>query len=715
MTLLNILLTESHRNPHHVLQLVLSPLQISIQLDQIIDLFDAAAKRNENTNQAIIAAWTYLTENSLWSCRYPNLHSFQTAIHFQETIQPILNQSQQLTSRHLGAYSTIFKNWSCFPTEIFPRNLLPHPISQHLARELARLSNVSTLEQAVSLIKLQRNQRINTIGARLTRFILTTDIRKTYETLQPPVMSLNQQIEVVIPCQPNTSPLDTEMPDYNQPDTQPIPSQTLSQTIRCNCNINLQEQLQNINNDTPLQRLHIFSAACHSNLSTLCWDHLRLLGRLTVGLYSNGIKRSELEIRFSHLFQNIHQYQSFILDNRTWFNKDTRISIPTDMIAPYRFFSDFLPTPKIHIQSIFSRLAGPSVRDSWLRDGNIIIPDLCSYLNTPDIRAAIDFEFNLYQHHFAEIPGQPSMGFLRNMFYSGIQQLVRQDPGWYAIQVAARPDHQWRLICYPYVAKFVRFLMNTGFFHVDINIDKLLSDGIGASQLTSSISLDKEYKDGCTIVVPGLFHHLKQWQARRKKRLNRITTKSSKPTTDGSKSYTNRDRRSFGKPQPCPCPAFGVRVTHPGNLHGSTKITARQRRVIYTWHTSIASNHKDLEIPGQHTWDELAACYRDLEAPSQGVGGESVTHSRPPFRFPAAVAMNSSSALCDALIGRRKWTDPSVIYEAGLILGKDSDVATQYIAHTRQILITNYLKMVAETRIIEPLVYPNNSFVLQHT
>jgi hypothetical protein len=156
-------------------------------------------------------------------------------------------------------------------------------------------------------------------------------------------------------------------------------------------------------------------------------------------------------------------------------------------------------------------------------------------------------------------------------------------------------------------------------------------------------------------------------------------------------------------------------LTHPGNLHGSTKITPRQRRVIYPWHTSIADNHKDLEIPGQHTWDELAACYRDLEAPSQGVGGESVTHSRPPFRFPAAVAMNSSSALCDALIGRRKWTDPSVIYEAGLVLGKDNDVATQYIAHTRQILITNYLKMVADTRIIEPLVYPNNSFVLQST
>jgi hypothetical protein len=270
------------------------------------------------------------------------------------------------------------------------------------------------------------------------------------------------------------------------------------------------------------------------------------------------------------------------------------------------------------------------------------------------------------------------MGFLRNMFYSGIQQLVRQDPAWYAMQVAVRPDHQWRLICYPYVAKFVKFLTNTGFAHLDVDLDKLIEKGIGASQLTSSISLDQEYKDGCTIVVPGLFRHLKEWQERRNQRLNRIK-KSNRPTTDASKSYTTKDKRTFGKPLPYPCPAFGVRFTHPGNVHGSTKVTRRQRRVIYTWHTSIAANHQDLEIPGQHTWDELVACHRDLEAPTQGVGGESVTHSRPPFRFPAAIVMNSSSALCDALIGRRKWTDPSVMYEANILLGNDDDAALQYI------------------------------------
>jgi hypothetical protein len=39
------------------------------------------------------------------------------------------------------------------------------------------------------------------------------------------------------------------------------------------------------------------------------------------------------------------------------------------------------------------------------------------------------------------------------MFYSANQQLVRQDPVYYALNVAARPDLNWRLVSYPYYTK----------------------------------------------------------------------------------------------------------------------------------------------------------------------------------------------------------------------------------------------------------------------
>ena len=299
------------------------------------------------------------------------------------------------------------------------------------------------------------------------------------------------------------------------------------------------------------------------------------------------------------------------------------------------------------------------------------------------------------------------------MFYSGIQQLARQDPGWYAMQVAARPDNQWNLVTYPYVIKKTPrkgiIDENTGFEHMDINIDKFISDGIGVSQLTSSLSLDDETDDGCTVVVLGFFRHFLEWNQRRIER----NAHPAGTTTDANKAYTKEDRNEFGRPVPQPCPAGGIRLTLPNMIHGSTKKTPKQRRVIYSWHTSIADDHQTLEIPGQHTWDEISRCHQDLIAPLRGVGGDLVTHDRPPFRFPAAISMESTSALCDALIGRRKWIDPMVIMEANIVLGKDDIAAMNYINQTRQKLVENYLRSVANMRTIEPLVFPDNSYVLQ--
>jgi hypothetical protein len=279
-----------------------------------------------------------------------------------------------------------------------------------------------------------------------------------------------------------------------------------------------------------------------------------------------------------------------------------------------------------------------------------------------------------------------------------------------AILVAARPDNQFKLISYPYVAKQAEAGMRTGFLHMDINIEKFLQDQIGASQLTSSLSLDMETNDGCTLVVPGFFRHIQEWHDRRVQR----SSKKAGTTTDAAKSYLPEDERDFGKPVPCPCPAGGVRITLPNIIHGSTKTATAERRVIYTWLTAISDDHKSLEIPGQLNWNQIAACHRDLEAPTRGVGGELVTQDRPPFRFPAAVVMDNSSALCDALVGRKKWTDPMVLQEANIVLGSDHTEANQYVKETRTKLVANYLASVYHMYCLEPILFPDNSYVLNN-
>ena len=68
--------------------------------------------------------------------------------------------------------------------------------------------------------------------------------------------------------------------------------------------------------------------------------------------------------------------------------------------------------------------------------------------------------------------------------------------------------------------------------------------------------------------------------------------------------------------------------------------------------------------------------------------------------------MESSSALCDALLGRRRYTDPAVHREAQILLGDDDAAAMEYIQTTRAKLIDNYLKLVEDTMELEPLVFP---------
>ena len=88
-------------------------------------------------------------------------------------------------------------------------------------------------------------------------------------------------------------------------------------------------------------------------------------------------------------------------------------------------------------------------------------------------------EFDMYRHHLREINRKENYGWLRNMFHGIGQQLMRQDPVYYAHYTALRPDGAWRLVSYPYYAKYALLGDNTFFRHIDVNIPRLLESGRG--------------------------------------------------------------------------------------------------------------------------------------------------------------------------------------------------------------------------------------------
>ena len=75
----------------------------------------------------------------------------------------------------------------------------------------------------------------------------------------------------------------------------------------------------------------------------------------------------------------------------------------------------------------------------------------------------------------------------------------------------------------------------------------------------SSVCLINENINKYTQVVLGFHKHFQNWLKTKK---NEIEAQSSGSfTTDMKGMYTTEDSLKFGKPEPAPCPAWGIRLS----------------------------------------------------------------------------------------------------------------------------------------------------------
>lgn len=86
----------------------------------------------------------------------------------------------------------------------------------------------------------------------------------------------------------------------------------------------------------------------------------------------------------------------------------------------------------------------------------------------------------------------PWLGWQRNMWYGLCQQIVRQDPAYYATYVCLRPGHAWERVSFPYYTKNTQPGEKTAFKHIDINVNDLLATGRGEDIIQGSLFLDDE-------------------------------------------------------------------------------------------------------------------------------------------------------------------------------------------------------------------------------
>jgi len=98
-------------------------------------------------------------------------------------------------------------------------------------------------------------------------------------------------------------------------------------------------------------------------------------------------------------------------------------------------------------------------------------------------------------------------------------------------------------------------------------------------------------------------------------------------------------------------------------------------------------------------WSEIRRCHLDLKAPTRDPSGYGNPLGAPKGRFAGSVVLGSSSALGDALVGRRKWTDPEVLQEKDILLGPDANAAAKYVQEVRARLVSQYQLAFASDRV----------------
>ncbi|KAI9777789.1 MAG: hypothetical protein M1839_008584 [Geoglossum umbratile] len=744
------------------------------QLSKLIDFFEAASNRDAQLTELIAEAWDYLNVNTLWNTRYSSLEDLKRDIDYDYSLRHVLGRHQANAGRRKKEMQTILHNWNQPPDTALPSDLQPPTFSEKFLRSLAALSKISELNTAIPLLRSAVPARISTPLLQKHNYLLTSDISDVIKELQTPKPNAQTNAQDGNCNGEDRDKEDDYGDDRDDEDENEdesnedgddedgadkdgsgeggddedgrdgerddeedesegdgdsggdgedgqagveegqVGNRTRKRELKkrrrrkgtaiCRCSVTLTQDIQSMKGkNCHLSGLKLLEKAIKAGLGTLCRTHLRGLAPVTAGLQNN-ISNSKLQERLQLVWTNQQRLDWLRRRNPRWFLKKCRPQSEADCLIVYRYPPLQAPIFQLDEVRVFERFAGPGTWSVWERDGTIIIPGLFSFL--AQLTPEIDIEFDLYRHHHRSLPGRSRLGWLRNMFYSITQQTVRQDPIWYAISAAARPDKNWRLVTYPYITKDTDPGENTGFLHLDLNTTQYVKDGSGGNLLSSSIAIDDEQPDGCTIVVPGFHHQIHEWH----KRLIDRGEDTAGFTTNCSAAYRAQDRRDWGEPVPMPCPALGLRLTRPEIIHGSTPHSYRRRRSLFAWHTGIDNTHTELDLKGTLSWNNLATCHRDLEAPSREPSGQAPRYGLPGFRFPGSIIVGSSSAIGDALVGRRKWTDPQVLQERDILLGDNNEDAHSYVSRVRAEMVKCFKVAFEKLEVIETEAFGGNSY-----
>ena len=764
-----MLLFPSTQSPVKWLEQNLKPRQPSEQLNFLKDLLFSSNDGVDQFNALVSEAWHIVTTSQLWKLEYDNIEDLKQELNFDNVVRPQLEAHQAATALKLDLRQKLENKWKEPINKALPSDMCPHLLSRETLRLLysmnATLPRIlemcaqaifdrqglqggrkhprlleGDVRRAMSYIAdaqgpLQRASSRN--GIMLSAKVPVSKVHQTQDRsnkeYKPPMIkeqSRNHQrdglaINSTAGCNlENVADDADEVPDdkevkmedatlEEEKDRDEQSEEERSEEhpgLRHGCTpvcAALTSRIPSGDRPDDEEALELLEQSQALGWKSMCQNHLRRLAG-ALGMYTNQSNK-ELRKRLLLVFQQRTNLGELRDRKPRYFRRASRaLGIITTRLGPYMYAPRATDAFTFNAKQVFNRFAGhPSAWDRFQHDGTININGVFDYIIRPDIIALIEEEFDMYLYHLRdELDGQRRRGWMRHMFYSLTQQLVRQDPVYYALTAAARPDQKTWLICYPYYVKYQIAGESTGFAHFDINVDEFVKTGRGKNIVQGSLSLDGETEHDCTVLVPGFHRHIHEWWARVKGR----GQDSSGYTTNAKKTYLPLDQKIFGKLVPVPCKRGGIRITRPDILHGSTSKAERVRRTVFNWYSGICPDHQMLDLKESETWSQVAQCHQSMEAPMRSTSGEGFRYGRPTHPFPGVTRMSSTSRVGDALVGARRWDDIQVQQERDILLGPDDERALQLVERIRERLIQAFLEAVPYVRMNEERAYGDRSY-----
>jgi hypothetical protein len=704
----------------------LSTLSRREKLSLLVDIFRVAGDSSEHVAEVVAEAWSYLQQHQLWNVQYDTLTAFQKDIEFEDGVLHILERHKKVLARMQTACEGIQKKWGGFLPDLLGP-LMPPRCTRHLLEMLHRLSKMCPFERAKELFEEAISARLKVPKASKTRWITQGDVSKVLsklKLLQPPAApvtqrngsprakrpKLSQQADTNertadpmyrskessnsdrmstfllveyssgSESEPQEECLDlqltraettmaTPMLDClpaSEDETLTMSSQTHTNSVwpsnSCQCPALMKEMDFHGRHCQPLAILH---QVAHFGLARLCDDHLRLLAHVAADLRVD-IPASKLRRRLQGVHRYNHRLARLRLRKPYWFvHPDSRAN---NEDCPIYRHNALVPPPFFYNSTrVFERFAGHGTHSSWLRDGSITVTNVHDYLKDFGVLEMIETEFNMYRYHHQSPNSDLKNSALRNMYYSGIQQLLRQDPIAYALNAAASPNGNWRLITYPDIAL----------------------DGVNVSSTPKALS-----------TVQDLGIHF------RNSDISTLDIMQSNVIIERTLSWS--PGREGG--HAVPAANISLELSRADTFDESTLRKHKFGQVLQGWYCVIDEDHNFVGSGCDLSWEDLAACHRDLEAPFSGPCGHLPLFGRPTYRFPSSIILDSTSALGDALVGRRKWNDPQVLLERNIVLGDDDDRARAFVKEVRKKLVNRYLELFQVLESVEWEAFGEHSY-----